>query len=334
MKKVLILSKSNKNFADMKKEDIRCSSSLYKYYIGDRLARNGIAVISHLTFINGENWEKYREKLISVLKKHVFFDAVICACQRGIDRSGKKNEYYNILKKYSKKVVSICDNAYSIGISDVLYYAIPIKESEIKTEEHLTFIREKSHFVGWGADPDLCNILNKKNDKLTRVLIDHSYYADVPYKDYTNKIVDSASNYLKKGKHKNKIIFKRFISNDGIGLVSKDDNIVEVFDRSSGLNYVDACKYYSESDIFVVTHAESMGLSVIESAMAGCLILSPLGCIKKVLLNPLLHIEFDINNGIPWDRAIGMVNHRKSRNLAIKNTWENVLNNMLKDLFS
>ena len=130
------------------------------------------------------------------------------------------------------------------------------------------------------------------------------------------------------------VIFKRFVTGKGVENVRLEGNTVEIFDSRYGLNHVDACKEYSKADLFVVTHPESMGLSVIESAMAGCLVLSPKGYIKSSLIKPLHHIEFESVENIPWQKAIDGINHKLARSKASKFNWSNLSNKIINDLLN
>ena len=77
---------------------------------------------------------------------------------------------------------------------------------------------------------------------------------------------------------------------------------------------------------FIVTHQESLGLSVLEAAMAGALILAPVGCIKPFLIEPLHHLIFDPSKRIPWSKVLNMLNPEKSRAAAMPYCYENVAN--------
>ena len=97
------------------------------------------------------------------------------------------------------------------------------------------------------------------------------------------------------------------------------------------MQYPDACKEYGKADIFIVTHSESMGLSVLESALSGALVITPKGYIKKELISPLHHIE--VNGKIPWSTVLSELNVKKSVNMAKKYSWRNVAKAIAKDLY-
>ena len=311
-------------------DQVNSTASLYKYYVGKKLLSMGCEVFTKYSGSSREpDWDAFFSSLENFLKSNGPFEAAISMAQRGYISRGKQNgkRYYNLLKKYCRKVTTICDNIDVIGFADITYYATPINIKKISHRGHLDYIKNNSLYVGWAADPNTCKIEKDKRQKT--ILIDHAYYDTKPYPDWTNDIVNSASNYMKKNKN---VIFNRFVSNTGVERVRLQDNTVEIFNRSKGLRHIDACREYSKSDIFVVTHPESMGLSVIESAMAGALVLSPKGFIKRGLISPLHHLEFSDKNKIPWDKAIRMVDHNLARSKAMKYNWDSVSSKIANSL--
>jgi hypothetical protein len=333
-KKVLILD-ARIPIEEMEKRHIKSTSTLYKYYVGKKLLELGAKVDCRYAGASREpDWDAFFRGLEKYLKENGPYHSVISMAQRGYLSRGEVvgKRYYSLLKKYCKRVTTICDNAYYIGFADMTYYAVPMRPIDIKGADHKKFLDTRTKFVGWAADPTTCIYNKKPNDRKIRILIDHSYYGNRPYKESSEQIIHSAEKYLQQS-HKNyDVIFKRFVSEKGIDTIKESGNYFEIFNRRKGLNHLDACKYYSESDIFVVTHAESMGLSVIESAMAGCLVMSPTHYIKSSLLKPLHHLEFSLKREIPWDKAIKMIDHKKAYTMAKEFNWSKVSSAIAEDL--
>ena len=104
------------------------------------------------------------------------------------------------------------------------------------------------------------------------------------------------------------------------------------------MSFINACKEYNKAHIFIVTHEESLGLSVIEAAMAGALILIPTNpkgrgpCIKPWLVKSLNHIMFNPFNGIPWDKIINNINIEDNRVKASQYNYKNVTNKIVNFL--
>ncbi len=174
----------------------------------------------------------------------------------------------------------------------------------------------KSHYIGWGADPSYY-YSNKKNDGKIRVLIDHTHYVAGEY-DNTQYILDSLKRY-------NDVEVKR-IGNNGKVLGPNDP--VEVYDRS-GLPNDRYKELLAESDVFMTTHAESVGLSVLEAAMSGCLVVSEQGHIFKDRLATIKHIEYP-RGRMNFQFIKTIIDAKASRDAAINNTWDHVFSRMME----
>lgn len=236
--------------------------------------------------------------------------------------------YYNAVKsKIKGKITTICDNNYNIGPEDCTFYSVGWIDNRIIP---------KSLYVGWAAEPSELYI-NKNSNEL-RILIDHSYYGDVKNNsDYSKEIIHDVCNYVNNYNkyrilqpNKNNIIVRRFISG-GIETLDTKNPWFETYNRA-GLNFKDACDEYNKTNIFIVTHNESLGLSVIEAAMAGALILIPNDSIKPWLVNDLNCIKFDAKKGIPWKDVMKKLNPEESRRLALKYNYKDVENKMFNYL--
>ena len=232
--------------------------------------------------------------------------------------------YNEIRKKVKGKITTICDNNYNIGPEDCTFFSVGYPD-----ERYVP----KSLKVGWAADPE--NLFIQKNDSCLNILIDHSYYGISEYvPDYSKLIIEDVCKFAKK--YKNNLNVRRFISG-GVEDLDINNPKFEIYDRN-GLSFKDCCKEYNRSHIFIVTHEESLGLSVIEAAMAGALILVPNdpnkrgSCIKPWLIKPLNHVMFNPNDGIPWNSIIKNNNIFNNRKRALKFNYKNVTKKMIEYL--
>jgi hypothetical protein len=89
-----------------------------------------------------------------------------------------------------------------------------------------------------------------------------------------------------------------------------------------------------KTDIFVVTHGESMGLPVLESAMSGALVVAGRGYIKPELLRSLAHYEYDRVEDVAWDGVVERLDVDMSRRRALHFTWAEVARRILEPLES
>ena len=72
--------------------------------------------------------------------------------------------------------------------------------------------------------------------------------------------------------------------------------------------------------MFFATHTESMGMSVLESAMSGALVIAPKRCIPANLINPLNHVIWE--DTIPWKDVIELLDVWRSVEAAAPFTWQ------------
>lgn len=226
--------------------------------------------------------------------------------------------FFEILRPMVKKcIATISDNIRFVGPEDVLFFQVPAR----KKPPH-------SHYIGWATSPRLCKPAQKKDQ--IRILIDHLYYG-TKSKDMINsdKTMDISKKAFEFAKNSKKMIEIRRLCIGGAETLTEQNYKVKTkYVQNGGMSYEKACEEYSQSDVYFVTHKESMGLTVLECAMAGALIVSPKGYIKQGLLSPLHHIEYD--DKIPWVKIIKNINHKKARDAASKYNWKMLCDRMLR----
>jgi len=115
----------------------------------------------------------------------------------------------------------------------------------------------------------------------------------------------------------------------GVIDVDFDNPDVEQYDRS-GIPYPEICEEYSQTHVFCVTHRESLGLTALETAMCGSMVVSPKGCIPRDRFETIKHVEF--SESIDWDRIVKMIDSEKSRKTALSNTWKTMAENIIRHL--
>lgn len=310
-KRVIIFSGIQKPTDKLLKSDIKGTGQLYSYYLRKEFEKLGIETVPCPCPSGSYGDDVYR----GLIPKIPEGDHIISVEQRGFyNRRHIKFLIPEMRKKISGKITTICDNNEIVGVEDMLYYAVPSKD------------KPKSLYVGWAADPDECR--PNKDADILRVLIDHSYYGKGSPREMSKSIILDTIKFAKEHTNK-KVVVRRFVSG-GVETLDLDNPRFEIYDRN-GLTYPKACEEYSKADIFIVTHAESMGLSVLESALSGALIITPEGYIRDSLINPLHHIK--IKNKIPWNKALNVIDIEKSVSSAGKYTWSNVARAIAKNLY-
>lgn len=176
-------------------------------------------------------------------------------------------------------------------------------------EEYMDVIQ-----VGSAADKNL--LFPDKDPNVIRILVDHPAYTQKHFekKDQSRFIIQS----IFENKFKKPVLVRRF--SDRTVETVKDSKIdINLYSRA-GVNILDAYNEYRKADIFFVTHPESMGLSVIECAMAGCLIVTPKNYIKPIFLKGINYIEYD--KTINWTYVLNKMNAVRSRKMVMDRSWE------------
>lgn len=226
----------------------------------------------------------------------------------------------------SGKVATICDHDGRIGSEDLVFHARLGQSGS-----------EKAAYVGWGADKELFSPHQEEN--ILNIFIDHKYYSN-PKHDSTEDLIEQCCAFARQatpdqlGRGKASIRLT-FLGPTGIEIL--DPTLVERrefgTDRSKytkRISLSELATVYRKSDIFVVTHQESMGLPVLEAAMCGALVLSRQGYVEPELLRALHHLEY--SGEIPLSEAVHMLDVKASRTRAALFDWSLVADRMLERL--
>ena len=242
-------------------------------------------------------------------------DHCIVVENRGVQR--RPDIFFENLRKSISGCISTISASSSIkGNEDVLFYMIPAGKRK----------RKNARFIGWACDKNLIQPMHYSG--IINILIDHPYYGREDSRmanvDQTLNISDIV---YKWGKDKKNVNINRFCRG-GIEVVDDTNfNKLEKYVQNDGLNYYEACKIYSSTDVFFVTHPECMGLVVLECAMAGALIVTPEGFIKKELLKYVNHVI--IEKDFDMDELVSKIDHKLSRKMVERFNWANVTQRIL-----
>jgi hypothetical protein len=212
--------------------------------------------------------------------------------------------------------------------SDMLFSMTPIT----------TAAASCAKYIGWGADDTV--LYPEQPGGRLNILVDHSYYGlenpDTAHNhpDMSKIIMEGLKLYYQKNKNVRVVQLR----NEGLTEIDMEKPYtVQVFDRGNQVPYPEICKVYNSSHIFIVTHGESLGISVIESAMAGSHIMAYCGAIKPTLIDPLSHSFYDPSDPQSVSRAvekfvISGVKPIDVRQKALKWTWGNSIQRLLGHL--
>jgi hypothetical protein len=181
--------------------------------------------------------------------------------------------------------------------------------------------RAFNEYVGWAADSDL-NVPNQDSEHL-QLLVDHTNYAQNPI-DRSDDILKQIKQFVDSGiwkKQWKSVTVRRF---DSGKVVTVDlDNLLPVtrYDRT-GIPYQSVCEEHSRAHAFFVTHPESVGLVVLETAVAGALTVTPDKFIPADRLKTVKHITY--SDQIDWNLVLSNINPGTCRKFAKTNTWQAV----------
>lgn len=172
--------------------------------------------------------------------------------------------------------------------------------------------------VGWAADPEIC--APRQDPKMLTILVDHADYVERPG-ERSNAILKSAQAFIASGAWRDRfdaVRLRRIV--DG-GVIDHDGDKVGLYGRGA-VPFVKMARIYGESHLFLPTHPESVGMTVLETAMAGALPVSFEGHIHQDRLATVRHLTY--RGDVPWGQAVEMIDPEASRSAALPNSWRSV----------
>lgn len=148
--------------------------------------------------------------------------------------------------------------------------------------------------VGWAADPAL--FYPDKSSTALRVFVDHATFS-ADSQDWSLNILMALRKLRDAhfGKDAKFLGFEtlevRTQTDRGIVDVDLDRIQVQPYHRTA-VPVPQFAHELREAHVFLVTHAESVGLCVLEAAMAGAFVIAPKGAINPDRLKTVRHVEF------------------------------------------
>lgn len=307
-------------------DDLRCFTDVWGYYLGTELPRH--VTVTHQVIPSRLSEEKLCEWFESL--EVTGYDAVLALGLRYFSHAPKSIAQDLRRRLYPGFLCQFYDG--SRLDNDGVDITFTIKD-ESHTAKYLfgttadRYVRHESfnEYIGWAADPEL-NSSNQRSDHL-RLLIDHTNYAQNPI-DRSDDILSQIREFVTSGAWYDdwkSVVVRRFDSGKIVTVDHNDTTPVERYDRT-GLPYRDVCREHGLAHAFFVTHPESVGLVVLETAMAGALTVTPRDFIPQDRLNTVKHVVYD--DAIDWKQVLSNINPSACRSFAKKNTWEAVAKRM------
>lgn len=200
----------------------------------------------------------------------------------------------------------------------------PPKGSE--DDDHQRYKRHTC-LVGWAADSDLCRP-NQPDDEL-HILVDHSTFNHTSTDVTLSALLNLRELVLKPELWRdrfNAIRIRQLVDGAIVDVDVTGDLTVKPYNRI-GVPYLDACAEYSKAHIFMVTHAESVGQTVIETATAGAFVITYKDFIPHDRLGTVRHHEW--SHFIRWNKVLRAIDVEASRRKAMKNSWTDIATTMV-----
>lgn len=312
------------------KEDIRSFSEMQNYYIGLSLRKIGVEIIQRDYLFNEDPDFIKNFYLSAAVDNNV--DYILASGVRYFTQIDKSVGEY-LAKKFRGTVAQLHDSSLLDGFPVDVNLTLRDDSDYYRADSIQRFERHSKYnkYVGWAASNELFYPEQIDNDVL-RVFVDHPTFHYVSFDHSLN--IFMALKSLKKmiestGWGRFKKIVVKTLTDEGIQEVDLNNFCVKPYARTS----VPAEKFAQElrgSHIFCVTHKESLGLSVLESAMCGCYILIPHGCIPDSLSGIVRSQVFSGN--INWDSILENIRPDINSAYVQKYSWDALANNIVARL--
>lgn len=260
-----------------------------------------------------------KESDYSILEGLIQFNDCIDISQRGL--YNKEINFVNKLRKHiTNNMSSICDH--NINFKDkypdyyninYLLYTLPNIESD------------NSRYIGPGCDSQLFQI--EKTDTFT-ILIDDCYYdPNINHNEHTPKILDKCISFLKVDPSIVVIRFG-FKDNNSNFIDPYKNNIKNYFVIEDPIPLTEKSKLHNKANIWWGTHSESFGQEYLESAMSGCLLVYKKNYINK-FFDQFYSLQYQDIDTIKLEDLLAYDKYKEQRDLALKYSWECVVDNVI-----
>lgn len=184
---------------------------------------------------------------------------------------------------------------------------------------------KRNHRVGWAADP--AALEPAQSTRELRVLVDHP--------DYVQRHQDASGWVLRQVAHlvRARLYYPRWETIRVRRIVDggfEDCDFRPITFSRCSVSYEIACQEYRAAHLFMVTHRESVGLTALEVALAGGLVVVPGQYILPELRSTIRHVGCKASAAIDWRLVLSKIDPAASRRTAAVNSWDAVAGRMLE----
>lgn len=299
---------------------IRCFTQVLNYYIPNNL--KDIADVEVVNLPLSDN-----NAVLSIFESlKPNYDAVLALGLRYFSRIPK--HFISVLRSKVKCPIVQMHDGSRLDL-DGVDLTLTFKEVDGISPSKLEAHRKYNKCVGWAADESVFKC-SSENTRELNVLIDHTNYGGGP--DYSLEILRDVFSFVDSGSWKDKfdsVSINRLSS----GFVEHLDKLpleLDQYDRTKIIPVTELSKHYQKADIFIVTHPESLGLVVLETAMCGALVVCKNGFVSNDRLNTINHHSY--TSTIDWNIVLNCLNKEANREKAIANNWKVMARNIINEI--
>lgn len=317
------------------KEKIKSYSMMQAYFLEQNLRELGVNTFFFPTH-NVSNPDEFYTQIMKFCDDSRI-DHIVAL---GVNFFGKcdKSIGFKLSCNFKGMVTQIHDGSVLDGVPIDLNFTIKDERERLKDNINNRLERHIhcNYLINWAADNSMF-IPKQIKDGILRVFVDHSTFTDT-YIDHSLTIMMNLKrlydliNIGQIPDYHGMIV--KTLTDNGVEIVDLNNILIKPYNRKS-VSAIVFAKEISESDIFFVSHSESIGLCVLEAAMSGALVFIPDGMVNACLLNQVNHVCF--YNRINWDNwsliAEKLVPFQNSM-VVQKYTWRAFTINLLNGLIS
>ena len=296
-------------------DEVRSFSDMWLHYLWRSLTGRGVEVLFHRRFIRGANSGEYVESVLAAAKG---CSGILAPGVRYFteipDEIGKQLRHQFggwVAHTYDGSLLDCPVVDVTFTIKDDAYR---FNDSPSKLQRH----RENNVATGWAADPELF-YPEKRDGRELRIFVDHAAF-DVSGFDYSLSAMMNL-------RHLNRPFIARTLTDEGIVTIDPENVSVAAYRRKPVSARVLASEL-RKTDVFVVTHPESLGQTVLEAAMCGALIIAPENTLPADRLALVNHVIY--GSRINWDEVIENIDHEGNASRVSGCTWDAIAKTIIK----
>ncbi|WP_370608302.1 glycosyltransferase [Citrobacter meridianamericanus] len=303
-------------------EDVKCYSDMWMYHLCSAFQSLGVELVFHRAYAPDEDPVAFADSVISLVKITTPA-AILSPGVRDFTRIpltiGER------LRNFAGvPVTQIYDGSLLDSAPVDITFTVRDDTWKFQDNKPRLFRHQRyNKYVGWAADSSLFYPEKKQHEQL-RIFIDHAAF-DVSGFDHSLTIMMNLRQLSAMGVS----FVARTLTDEGIADVDPENICLKPY-RRNGVSAIEFAAELRQADIFIVTHPESLGLTVLEAAMCGALVLTPDHCIAPDRLQLVNHQV--ITSKIDWAKALVAVDREANAERVAGFTWEAVARNIISTL--